>query len=86
MRHRLATLLAAAVILGAGALPAPAGSSTAIVAKKCHAGYVHARIGGKEKCLHSGEVCSQRYANDYKRYGFKCVGGRLHRRKVGSGY
>jgi hypothetical protein len=46
---------------------------------------VHARIGGQEKCLHAGEFCSKRYASQYQRYGFKCVGGHL-RRNVGSGY
>jgi hypothetical protein len=86
MRHRVASLLAGAVILGVGALPsASAGTPLAIVAKKCRAGYVHARIGGQEKCLHSGEFCSKRYARDYQRYGFKCVHGHL-RRHVGSGY
>ena len=80
MRQRLVTILAAGALLGAGALPSPsAGSPSAVAAKKCHAGYVHARIGGQEKCLHSGEFCSARYASQYRRYGFKCVHGRLHR-------
>jgi hypothetical protein len=87
MRNHLAALMAAAAVLGSGALPSAwAGIPAAVVAKTCHAGFVHAKVGGKEKCLHSGEFCATRYNNDYKRYGFKCVKGRLHRRQVGSGY
>jgi hypothetical protein len=37
-----------------------------------------AKIGGKTKCLQRGQFCSTQYKSQYPRYGFRCVGGRLH--------
>jgi hypothetical protein len=71
---------AAAALAAAPAAPAPASSSggpTAVAAKTCSAGFVHGVIGGAEKCLRRGEFCATRYASQYRRYGFRCTGGRL---------
>jgi hypothetical protein len=37
------------------------------------AGYVHAVIGGSEKCLRAGEFCTHAYDRQYRRYGFRCI-------------
>jgi hypothetical protein len=68
MRKMLAGLLVT-VAVGGGLAAIP----TVAVAKSCHAGYVHAVIGGKQKCLRRGEFCAHRYSNQYHRYGFNCV-------------
>ncbi len=57
----------AAVLAGVALMPAPA------LAKSCSAGYKHASIGGEQKCLRHGEFCSNRYASQYKRYGYACI-------------
>jgi hypothetical protein len=54
----------------------PAGATnqpSAVMAKTCIAGYVHAVIGGEQKCLRDGEFCAHRYARQYQRYGFSCT-------------
>jgi hypothetical protein len=33
---------------------------------------VPATIGGKHKCIGSGEYCATRYERQYERYGFEC--------------
>jgi hypothetical protein len=83
MRRSLASLLAAASL--AAAVPAAhaaaradrADHPVAVAAKTCSAGYTHAVIGGQEKCLRRGEYCAARYARQYRRYGYRCVYGRL---------
>jgi hypothetical protein len=77
----LAVLVAALVttIVVASASAGPRTDSRGAPAKKCHAGYVRAVIGGKVKCLHSGQFCATRYNRSYRRYGFICVNGRLRR-------
>jgi hypothetical protein len=75
-RLALALLSAGALslsMLAAGAAPA--------FAKSCSAGYVHAVIGGAQKCLRRGEFCAHRYAKQYRHYGFTCsyyVKGEYH--------
>lgn len=73
--------LAALAIAGFATARALAGTPTAtkpaIGSKTCSSGYVHAIIGGQEKCLHAGEFCSVGYEADYETYGFRCVNGRL---------
>ena len=68
---------ASAVLLGLvfiGGVPAGAASRPpAVMAKTCSAGYVHAVIGGEQKCLRNGEYCAHRYASQYRRYGFSCA-------------
>jgi hypothetical protein len=71
---------AALAVSGVEAVPVVAGSPPqAIVAKHCKRG-TPARIGGRSKCLQPGEYCAARYNRQYRRYGFVCRGGRLHRR------
>lgn len=69
-------------LLATVAVAAPAAIPAAASAKTCPGGYVHATIGGEQKCLHAGEYCAVRYANQYRRYDFRCVeddGYRLER-------
>jgi hypothetical protein len=74
MRRYLATVGAALGITFIGGLPAGAATQpAAIVAKTCSAAYVHAVIGGQQKCLHRGEFCAHRYARQYRQYGFSCT-------------
>ena len=49
------------------------GTATAVAAKTCPAGFTHAVIGGKQKCLHAGEYCSHSEAGQYRPYHFVCV-------------
>ena len=48
----------------------------------CRRGFVNARVGGKAKCLHSGESCSWRHRQRYHRYHFACVRKGKHYRLV----
>lgn len=66
MKRRFITPLAAALAI-AGACAVPAAN-----AKTCSGRYVHAVIGGAQKCLGSGEYCAHRYERQYERYGFSC--------------
>ena len=81
MRRRLLAIAAAiAATGGLAAIPSVA------VAKTCSGAYVHAVIGGEQKCLADGEFCSHEYANQYHRYGFNCVrysSGYYHLRRRG---
>lgn len=67
--RKLISVLATTAALGGGvaAIPAPA------LAKTCHGDYVHAVIGGHQKCLGAGEYCAPRYNRAYHRHGFNCV-------------
>jgi len=71
----LAVLVALFVFGSTTALasPGPAAAAHAIAAKSCSAGYVHAVIGGEQKCLRRGEYCAHRYNSQYHRYGFSCT-------------
>ena len=74
MRHFLATLsVVVGIALFGGSPAATAHQSVAVAAKTCPAGYVHAVIGGQQKCLHRGEFCAHRYQRQYQRYGFSCT-------------
>jgi hypothetical protein len=83
-RRRLSALLAAA-LLALAAAPVQIGHAqsgpTAIAAKSCSAGYVHAVVpGGAHKCLRAGQYCSHRagYARVYRNAGYRCAAnGRL---------
>jgi hypothetical protein len=44
-----------------------------VEAKSCSSGYVHAVIGGRQKCLRAGEFCAHRYDRQYRRYGYRCT-------------
>lgn len=79
MRAKLSALAAAAAI---ALIPATAAASqqpgvVAHVSKQCSAGFMHARIGGAQKCLRRGEYCAKRYKKQYRRYGYRCIRGRL---------
>lgn len=74
MRRYLA--IASAVLGFAFIGGSPAGAThqpSAITAKTCSASYVHAVIGGQQKCLRRGEFCAHSYARQYRRYGFSCT-------------
>lgn len=63
MRSTLAALAALAACI---AVPSSA------AAKTCSGAYVHAVIGGEQKCLGRGEYCAVRDKRQYRRYGFAC--------------
>lgn len=70
LRTRYITPLALVVGL---AIPAGALHASPASAWSC----TKARIGGATKCLARGQFCKASYASQYKRYGFRCVSGRL---------
>lgn len=65
------------VLLGlafVGGAPAGAGvRPNALMSKTCSGSYVHAVIGGQQKCLRRGEFCAHAYQRQYRRYGFSCT-------------
>jgi hypothetical protein len=71
MRRRLLILCIAFVASVGAGTATPTGS--AAPARTCHAGYVHAVIQGREKCLHAGEFCRHSLDRVYRRYGFRCT-------------
>jgi hypothetical protein len=73
MRRWLALVAVIASLGGGAATAAPAAGAPAIVGKTCSAGYVHAVIGGSEKCLRAGEFCTHRYDSQYRHYGYRCI-------------
>jgi hypothetical protein len=80
-RRRLAGLLVGAALvagapIGSTAIAEPS-RDTATIAKSCSAGYTHAVIGGNHKCLRRGQFCANALKRQYRRYGFRCVAGRL---------
>jgi streptogramin lyase len=91
--HRLglrlsATLGAASIAIALAAFGAAASRSEAardLAARaqdssaSCPRGSVAARIGGKRQCLRAGKRCKTRFSRQYRRYGFRCVAGRLRR-------
>jgi len=73
----LAALATAGFTASSVLAAAPTAKTPAAASKTCSAGYVHAIIGGQEKCLKAGEFCSAQYQSGYGKYGFSCVSGRL---------
>lgn len=77
MRHRFASLLAAASLVGGTAVIVPATNAPVAYAKTCGSGYVHARIGPRnhkhQKCLRRGEFCAHRFNRQYQHYGYNCT-------------
>lgn len=65
MRALTATLAAVGASLGVAVLPMHASART------CPHSYTRALMGGKQKCLRSGEECSHRYASQYLPHGFR---------------
>ena len=49
----------------------PEGGATG--GKSCPGGDTSGVIGGKAKCLHAGQECSEKHAADYAQYGFTCT-------------
>jgi hypothetical protein len=77
MKHRLAALAAAVVLVAIPAV-APAETSASVapttpVAKSCSAGFKHAVINGSQKCLRRGEFCARAADRQYRRYGYRCT-------------
>ena len=72
VRRYAAIAAAAFTLFFAGASPSTA-STTAVTAKTCSSSYVHAIIGGAQRCLRRGEFCAHGYARQYRRYGFSCT-------------
>ena len=75
MRRRLTAALAATAL----ALGVPVAGTAGATAQQQHtaapiaqAACIHAKIGGKRKCIARGQYCARRYERDYERYGFTC--------------
>lgn len=72
MRRRLTAALAAAAVAAgvpiAGAARAQQHPPAPIAQVAC----VHAKVGGRRKCIARGQYCARRYERDYERYGFTC--------------
>lgn len=60
-------------VLTAAAFAAMILAPSTAFAKTCSRSYVHATIGGFQKCLGRGEYCAHRYVSQYKRHGFNCI-------------
>jgi len=82
VKSRLGLLIVALALtaVAAGASGALAAADAAHSTQACPAGSKRAVIGGKAKCLHAGQRCKSRYQAAYKRAGFTCTNGRLHKR------
>ena len=78
-RKYVALVAAAAMALGVPVAQSSASASNpiAVAAKSCPAGFTRGTINGATKCLHAGEFCSRSASSQYRRYGFRCVNGRL---------
>ncbi|MDX6402181.1 MAG: hypothetical protein QOF27_2787 [Gaiellaceae bacterium] len=65
--------------VASGGLTAAAGRASApsLSSVSCAKGSKRAVIGGKVKCLRSGQACAKRYQAAYRKYGFSCVSGHL---------
>jgi hypothetical protein len=83
-RYLLSVVACAALALGVSGVAVAAGETAraghpqppvASVATTCSAGYVHAVILGRQKCLRRGEYCTHTRAaeHDYRRYHFSCA-------------
>jgi hypothetical protein len=48
----------------------------------CGAGSKRAVIAGRIRCLRSGQACKTRHQTAYRKYGFRCVNGRLRKRST----
>ncbi len=62
------------------AVAAPFAVTGAIASPVAHIACVHARIGGKRKCLANGQSCNHKYEIQYERYGFACIKTSTHGR------
>jgi len=73
MPHRrlLGALVAAALAVGSPAA-VPVAAAHAPATPIAQAACVHAKIGGKRKCIARGQYCARRYERDYERYGYTC--------------
>jgi len=69
-----AALTSVALATATTAVPAAIDPPVA-AAKTCSSRYVHAVVGGEEKCLGTGQFCSRTYQSTYRRYGFACKTG-----------
>jgi hypothetical protein len=82
VKSRLGLLILALALtaVAVGASGALAAGKAAHSTDACPAGSKRAVIGGKVQCLHAGQRCKSRYQAAYKRAGFTCTNGRLHKR------
>jgi len=77
MRRRLTAALAATAIALSVPIAGTAGATAQqqqqhAAAPIAQAACIHARIGGKRKCIARGQYCARRYERDYERHGFTC--------------
>jgi hypothetical protein len=83
---RIKTLVAVAVVLAAlSAATTGHASRPNAGGASCPRGSKPAVIAGNFRCLKAGQRCKTAYQAQYKRYGFRCVAGRLRRGTGSSG-
>ena len=82
---RVLGVLAIALATATAAASASAMSDPDGAAHACKAGFRHAIVGGKHRCLKAGQRCQRRYDAQYHRYGFHCHGARLTRNRPPAG-
>lgn len=75
---RALTVVAGVALVSLG-LSAPASSGPSSVAGSCVSGSTPAIVGGNFRCLRVGAQCSARSQEVYRRYGYRCVNGRLRK-------
>lgn len=71
-RRLTAALAATAIAIGVPVAGTAAAAQPHTPAPLAQAACVHAKIGGKRKCIARGQYCARRYERDYERYGFTC--------------
>jgi hypothetical protein len=67
-------------LLAVFAMTVPAGeasASTSVSAHSCSSSYTHAVLSYGHRCLRRGQFCSMGEQSNYRRYGYRCVSGRL---------
>jgi hypothetical protein len=73
-------------VVGAAVAAGMANTTRAAVSQSikvtCGAGTKRAVIGGRVRCLRPGQACKTRYQAAYRKYGFRCVNGRLRKRST----
>jgi hypothetical protein len=78
---RLVTLVVSVVALVAVAAGTASPRTVPSARTACKAGTVSATVGGRHVCLAAGKKCKARYERIYKKKGFHCAAGRLHKVK-----
>jgi hypothetical protein len=75
MRKYLA--LGAIVLAGLAGSTGSAAAAPSASSHTCSSSYTHAVLSYGHRCLRRGQFCAMGEQSNYRRLGFRCVGGRL---------